>query len=132
MSPSIRPTNILEFAPIRRRASARSHEKQKIAEMVDKGRSPAVPFVSGMRNNIHFRRGTSIKQKRNFSPPEKFLRKETSSAALMETSQDEIESHESHSSNKTRRPEDLIQKYKNFKVNSLKLSVYKDVTLRIF
>ena len=50
----------------------------------------------------------------------------------METSQDEVESKICSISSKTVKPEEIMKKYKNYKVNSLKLSVYKDVTLRIF
>ena len=84
-----------------------------------------MPLIDGMRQTLKTR--TTFKQKR--SPPDKNLIRENSSP--YESTQDENLS-KSSAAHKTLRPEDIVKKYENFKVNSLKLSVYKDVTLKIF
>ena len=91
-----------------------------------------MPFVSGIRHGM--RRGTSMtKPYRNSSPPEKpgLQRKETGVMPLIESSADEVASKIS-SSNRQLAPQEIIKKYKGCKINSLKPSVYKDMTIRIY
>jgi len=130
MSPPSRHTQILEFMQPEKRRSARSFEKEKTLQAIEKGRAPRMPFVSGMRHGM--RRGTSLtKPFRNNSPPDKIARRDTGIQPTVESSADEVAS-KSPSSNHQLSPQDIIKKYKGSKINSLKPSVYKDMTIRIY
>ena len=131
----------------------RSNSLGRKAAIIETGRSPTNPFVNNYRQIVrknssqifHFKRTLSPADKKNLQNMTTYLMDERRSVTKADisqytsprkyrishqSSQDKQGGSSSHSTTPLH-PEDIFNKYKDFPVNSLKVSEYKETTLRI-
>ena len=132
----------------------RSNSLEK-RQIVDLGRSPPVPFVQNLRTGLKRNSSQRLQQRRNFSPPEHRTEnwgensekprrlslgksqndsnRKTKRPTEVPASSAEKQSHSQLSSSNTTplHPEEVFKKYEDFPDRSLKVSVYKGISVQI-